>query len=49
MDVPVSYDQENGLHTPPRIQGLLTFGSLESDPAWVIDLPFGEQSDGETQ
>jgi DsbC/DsbD-like thiol-disulfide interchange protein len=49
MDVPVSYDQENGLQTPPRIQGLLTFGSLESDPAWVIDLPFGEQSDGETQ
>ena len=49
MDVPVSYDQENGVQMPPRIQGLLTFGALESDPAWEIDLPFGEQSDGEMQ
>ena len=49
MDVPVSYDQVRGAKTPPRIQGLLTFGPLESDPAWTIDLPFGEQGDGDKQ
>lgn len=49
MDVPVAYDQESGMQAPPRIQGLLTFGPLESDPAWAIDLPFGEQGDGDKQ
>jgi DsbC/DsbD-like thiol-disulfide interchange protein len=44
MNIPMAYDSRESLGQPPRIQGLVRFGSgrgtSEGTSAWEIDLPF---------
>ncbi len=40
MRIPIDYDQPDSGVATCRIRGLLTFGVNQTDPAWMIDLPY---------